>query len=336
MREGPLKAAAFRTLAASGLLRLAETWGRGATILAYHGVTGRADRPLANLRRLHVPAARFAEHLDLLRRVGPPLPLREVAAALSAGRRPPRGVVLTIDDGYRNVLTQALPLLRERAFPATVFVVTGEAGGRPWIDRMEALVARTAAPHLEWEDLQLHLGSAEARRQAMRILASRLEGLGPEGRADALEALGRGPGDAGAVADEDRDLLGWDEVRALRDGGLEIGSHAHHHEPLTRAAPDRVFAELLDSRQALERELGRGPYAVSYPYGAWSPQVGRAAREAGFYCAVTGDPGRNGPGSDVFGLRRMLVGADDDLTRLRASVAGLRAGRRRRTPPSGA
>ena len=39
-------------------------------------------------------------------------------------------VALTFDDGYRDVLEDALPVLREHGFPATVFVVPGAIAGR--------------------------------------------------------------------------------------------------------------------------------------------------------------------------------------------------------------
>ena len=38
-------------------------------------------------------------------------------------------VALTFDDGYRDVLENALPVLREHGFPSTVFVVPGAMDG---------------------------------------------------------------------------------------------------------------------------------------------------------------------------------------------------------------
>ncbi len=43
-------------------------------------------------------------------------------------------IAVSFDDGYRNILNNALPAMRERAIPATVFVTTGYLGQRPgWI-----------------------------------------------------------------------------------------------------------------------------------------------------------------------------------------------------------
>ena len=52
----------------------------------------------------------------------PVVPLAKVAEI-------PGSVAITFDDGFRNFFQSALPILREHAFPATVFVVTGHCGG---------------------------------------------------------------------------------------------------------------------------------------------------------------------------------------------------------------
>lgn len=46
------------------------------------------------------------------------------------GSWPDRSVVLTFDDGFANVHKAALPVLVQRGFGATVFVVSGHMGGR--------------------------------------------------------------------------------------------------------------------------------------------------------------------------------------------------------------
>lgn len=328
MKEGRVKHAAFHLLRLSGLLALGERRPRGAAILAYHGVT--ADEPprrggLHNRRRMHVPRALFARQLELIAARWTPVALSRLVRCLSEGLPlPPRAVVLTFDDGYRNVLTQALPLLRAHGVPAAVFVVSGD-GGRPfWQDRLEVALEATSRPVLAWRGARLPLGTTGARERAAARLMAALDPLDEREREDELARLIDALGGAGDCAGDERARLSWDEVRALRDAGLEIGSHADRHEPLTRRAAPDVAPALTQSRRVLERELGRAPDALSYPYGARSEAVARAAREAGFACALTGVPRATRPGADLFDLGRFLVGADDDPARLRASLSGLR------------
>lgn len=333
MKEGLLKTTAFQALRLSGLLALAEARAAGVPILAYHGVTGdHSPPPLANRRRLHVPRARFAEHLRLIASQRQPIPLSRLWTCLARNcALPRRAVVVTFDDGYRNVLTQALPLLREHGVPATVFVVTGDGPLPFWQDRLEAAVEASQRSTLEWDGRVLPLATPAGRECAAATVMAALDALAASERESALQRLIANLGGPGRCDTDDRRRLDWDEVRALRDAGVEIGSHAGAHEPLTSSGAAGVDAALVDSRRALGRELGAGPFALSYPYGARSVEIADAARAAGFACALTGEPRLVRPGDDPFHLARFLVGADDDLVRLRASLSGLR-GRWQRDP----
>jgi peptidoglycan/xylan/chitin deacetylase (PgdA/CDA1 family) len=330
--EGCLKRASFRALERVGLIAIAEALAVGIPILAYHGITERRDSSLRNVRRLHIWKDRFEEHLRLLCAQWCPIPLSAVWEAADTQRLPARSVVVTIDDGYRNILTTALPLLKRLKVPATVFVLTGpERERRMWIDRLEWAIEAAAVSSLRWEGRTFPLTSIAEKAEAMQILPAMLQGLGGQ-RETALETLLGQLGNSPEEVDPDRDLLSWDEVRALRDAGLEIGSHADCHEPLTQRRLEEAESALTKSREMLEWQVGPGRYALSYPYGAWTQELAQAVRKADFSCAVTGEPGLNRTGGNLFSLRRLLVGADDDITRLRASLSGLRSFWRRIGP----
>jgi peptidoglycan/xylan/chitin deacetylase (PgdA/CDA1 family) len=295
------------------------------SILAYHGVTAGADDPLRNRRRLHVPAGRFAEHLKELRRRWQPLPLGEVIDALRSGRPlPRRAVVVTFDDGYRNVRTVAAPLLARFSVPFTLFVMTSPGGSRLWVDRVESSLLAAPAAVLRWRDLALDLRTPRGRLRAMREVTASLDRLGPT-RGGAVDEVVQCLGGDASQADDDRDLLTWDEVREMRRSGADIGAHSDRHERLTLRRGEDVRAALRGCRAALEEELAPGPYAFCYPYGDWDASIAAAVREAGFSSAATTEAGLNRVSQDVFALRRSLIGADDDVSRLRAALSGLRS-----------
>lgn len=72
------------------------------------------------------------------------------------------------------------------------------------------------------------------------------------------------------------------DVLALRDGGVEIGSHSHAHSDLTTLPFEAVLADLHASRRALAEVLGKEPAVFAYPFGRANDDTRRAAREAGF------------------------------------------------------
>jgi peptidoglycan/xylan/chitin deacetylase (PgdA/CDA1 family) len=140
----PVKAALTRVRSASWRVR---SGGRpdtsGLRILLYHRISTDDDDELA------IAPRRFREQMDFLSSEGyQALALGQAVGLLARGELPPRTVALTFDDGYLDVAEVILPLLEERGFSATVFVVTKVVDGEarlPWY--------RHQPPMLTWEDV---------------------------------------------------------------------------------------------------------------------------------------------------------------------------------------
>ncbi len=104
----------------------------GVPVLMYHAFTDSGERD-----RYILPKRSFALQMRLLaalryRVIG----LEELAEALRENRLlPRRSVAITIDDGYRDNLEIAAPILRRHRFPATLFVVSERLGGENDWDR---------------------------------------------------------------------------------------------------------------------------------------------------------------------------------------------------------
>jgi len=116
---------------------------RPPVVLAYHGV----GPPMEDPARLLVDPELLESHVRYLQRRG----YRFLTAEelLDEGPPGPRTAVLTFDDGFRNWLTAAVPLLRRLGVRATFYVCPGLLGGRHW--------------HLDGEDGRL-LDESEARQ----------------------------------------------------------------------------------------------------------------------------------------------------------------------------
>jgi peptidoglycan/xylan/chitin deacetylase (PgdA/CDA1 family) len=123
---GLAKAAIVRGQAFAGVVRGGAP-RPGLRILYYHRVATDHD-PLA------VTPDAFRRQMDALASSGQRVvDLYEIdALALARGEA---AVALTFDDGYRDVLRAALPVMREHGFASTVFVVPGAIAGTstfPW------------------------------------------------------------------------------------------------------------------------------------------------------------------------------------------------------------
>lgn len=102
-------------------------------ILTYHQLDAPPPKG-APFRSLTVAPAVFARHMRWLHALGyRGLSMRELAPYL-AGERSGRVFGLTFDDGFRNVLRHALPVLGRLGFSATNYVVAGHPGGTNFWD----------------------------------------------------------------------------------------------------------------------------------------------------------------------------------------------------------
>ena len=106
----------------------------GAPIFVYHDVVDGPDA-LAAVAPAHRPyvltRAQFASHLDALAAadVGDATPRASTVSEVLDAPAPGR-FVLSVDDGHESNYSEMFPLLAERRWPATFFVVAGWVGTR--------------------------------------------------------------------------------------------------------------------------------------------------------------------------------------------------------------
>lgn len=157
----------------------------GAAILMYHSI---ARTSTTSLRRWTVDPRLFAEHLDALIDSGARLvtvaeiPRLIARTAATAGERPI--VAISIDDGFADAASDALPVLAARRAPGTLFVPTayvgrtsswlpGEDGRRPMLS-WDALAGVAACDGIEiGSHGHLHLACDVNRASLVREDASR-------------------------------------------------------------------------------------------------------------------------------------------------------------------
>lgn len=143
-------------------------------------------------------------------------------------------VVLTIDDGYRSIWDNALPLLEDYGYKATVFIATEPVGGSGYLD--------------------------------------------------------------------------WEQIRALRDKGIEIGGHSHTHEyflnRLEGEIADAFEADLKKSHEAFETHLGEVPTLYAYPFGEFDPAMKSVLKDYGYEASAAQKSGVIYEGTDRFAMPR--------------------------------
>lgn len=240
---------------ASGLTAALRRLRRDRTaILSFHNVVpdheaGRGDASL------HLPLSRFMQHVERLQRTHRVVGL-EAALSEAAVEPRPRSVI-TFDDAYSGAIRLALPELRRRGLPATVFVapgLLGEAG--VWWDELGE------AGRLDLGTRHTAMNTHKGRLHAVRRWAF------PGGDAPGL------PPTYGIATE--------DELREACGDGITVGGHAWAHACL----PSLEAADLRDdlARTLAWMKMFQGPTTpwLALPYGEGTAEIGRVAAEVGF------------------------------------------------------
>lgn len=298
-------------------------------ILMYHGVWLRLRGPAA-FGELFISAEAFARQMRHVRQAFDVLSVEEAVARARQGRAwPARALAVTFDDGYRNTLEVAGPILKQAGIPSTVFLsadLTGTAQLQ-WFDALRVAVHACAQERTARSFGELNVDGARMPdpAQAFRAACERVR-RAPRKRSDDMQASLRAFSESQALAARYPEfaLAGWAEWKAAVAGGLvSVGSHGLVHEDVLVLPPDERMTVLSASKARIERELGRPCLAVAYPYGRWNEAAARAAQQAGYGCGLTTDPGLNRrEASDPFAWRRTMVGDGGSLRLFQARASG--------------
>lgn len=265
---------------------------RGA-VLTYHRIDDQQDR-----HQLCVPTAEFRDHMQHLRDAGfHVLPVYDLVAGAAAGGLAERAVSLTFDDGYRDVLISAVPILREFGFTATFFIVGAalDPAHEFWWDALERVFfSGRPLPErlvLELPGEVLELPTADRAQQAVahdRIVDAFYQ-LDCEHRETVLRALETWSGSEPALAESRKTMTADEVVRLAAVSGMSIGAHSQHHQQLPLLSSVEKWAEINTGKARLEAVIGQRVKAFSYPYGRTDADTVRCVRDAGFDVAVTTD-----------------------------------------------
>ena len=278
------------------------------TILMYHSVCAEEDAPWVAPRNRMNPRL-FESQLRFLARKRNVIALGEFLRKCARGEPiPPKTVIITFDDGYRDNLTVAAPLLAKYGLPAVLYLATGYVGRaeNQWADVIHATFMRAEGRLLQLEGIGSYdLRTDAGRRSAQHEIVARLRASSYSRRKALLDQVAT---QLAPRAGAPRLTLTWDEVRvfAREHPQIELGVHTADHVDLSTMTAEEGLSEVARSVSDLERETGRRAQHFSFPYSRANEGVRRALSGLGLASAVTGSEGIRQPESiDPFDLGRL-------------------------------
>jgi peptidoglycan/xylan/chitin deacetylase (PgdA/CDA1 family) len=273
--------------------------GVGAILTLHHVRPTRPERFQPN-RLLEVTPGFLDSVLTFLRRSDIDIvSLDDMHRRLTEGDFRRRFVCITIDDGYRDTLTCAHPILQRHDAPYTVYIPTSfpDRIGELWWLAIEAVVARNASVSvlMDGRERRFECQSVADKRRAYEEIYAWVRRFPTEEelRFVVRDLCTRYRVDIAAFCDEL--CMTWSELADLaRDPLVTIGAHTVNHVMLAKIPEADARTEMAMSRTVIATALGVPADHLSYPVGdrtSAGPREFALAQDLGFKTAVTTRPG---------------------------------------------
>jgi len=219
-------------------------------VLIYHEIV---DGPSSGGETV-ISLQRFTEQMQLLHDEGYTVVSMPELIAHMQGTvvLPEKSIVLTFDDGWKNVLN-AVPVLTKHGFKASFWIITELGIGWSNVEWSD-VIALSKNPHFE---VYSHTATHP-----------------------------------------------WNPKNNLVTWVDEAGSSF---------APTAAMRELVESKRLLEQKIQQPVPYLAWPVGWYNDRLIEMAKKAGYQALLTAEEGANGPGDDVFRIKRLFVDGACDL-----------------------
>jgi peptidoglycan/xylan/chitin deacetylase (PgdA/CDA1 family) len=273
--------------------------GVGAILTMHHVRPPRRDRFQPN-RLLEITPRFLTRVVRYLRRSKLDLvSLDEMHRRLTDRDFSRRFVCLTFDDGYRDTLQCAYPILKEAEVPFAVYVPTSfpDRLGELWWLVLEAAIARNDHISLQvnGRNRTFDCATVASKRSLYEEIYWWLRRLPTEDELRSVIHYLAAVYQVDIAAFCDELCMSWPELAELAaDPLVTIGAHTVKHQMLAKLPQKAVRSEMDLSRSIIEAGLGVRPDHLSYPVGdrtSAGPREFEIAAELGFKTAVTTRPG---------------------------------------------
>ena len=275
------------------------------SFLGYHDFT-----KTRNPTEMLIREDKFRKQMQMLKDAE--IPVISMADYLAWRRKekdlPKHSVVITADDGWREVHTYMLPIMKEFGYPFTVYLYTNflDAGGRSLsqeqVEEILAAGGSIGSHSITHRDLNwIQVGGQRLRYgrfDRMRTAYSK-----------GLEELDKG---ATVV-----DVEGFRRSRAAVEAKLKELAQS------LEAYDEWILGELKTSKEVLEEKFKVGVSTFAYPYGPYNNRIIELAKEVGYEALITVNGAKANFQSPLGEIPRFIIhGGDDRNWNLATSFRG--------------
>lgn len=301
---------------------------RGTFIIVFHSI---ADRKVFSDNCLH--PLFFEKVIKYLSQRYEIVHLSKLIRYLQTGKAiPSNWIVLTFDDGYKDNLNTALPILRQYNAMATFYITLDVLKRKKvfFYDSIQLILDNTPLKQIDIriDGIRYSFTLSDYEQKidaALRIVLAIRNKIQDEQEKIVLK-LSKicskedfNPQELSSYYLEENDVI------ELHKYGMEIGSHSLSHPDLTILKLKELQKELFESKKQLENIIGENITAFSYPYGkqnTYNEFIKTNIKMAGYSSAVSTRFGVVTKDTNQYELPRIGV-RGLQLTRLKVNLMGI-------------
>lgn len=176
-------------------------------------------------------------------------------------------IVFTIDDGYADNFTQALPIFEKHNVPFSIFIATDFINHNSilWWDILEDLILQNDT--IYFSNKTYPCNSFQEKWDVFRIIRESILKYNQNYLAEELQNA-FSHYDIDWYAPVKRQAMTWTQVKELSNHPLcTIGGHTVSHPALNKLSATDFYHEVADGIAILKDQIGRDIYHFAYPYG---------------------------------------------------------------------
>lgn len=290
-------------------------------VLTYHSVTQNKIEESVNAGGKHVQVKDFVRQVKYLSS-------KNCVAIDEINGNLKKGILVTFDDGFENIYTNAFQILKKYKIPFVVFISTGFVEGKLiWTDELLKLslsIEDFYNKTKQWFsgnklklDLPITYNSLRLNMKNMsdQFRKQYFNGFQLEEQAPIPSRL-----------NELFSPLGWDQLQEMLDSGLcEVGAHTQNHPILSQLSYDEQYEEVVSSKKKLEEKLDKEIGLFAYPNGRsrdFNEDTLSVLENSGFKYAFTTESGINRLRDFPYELRRYGITANLPMWKFKMLVNG--------------
>jgi peptidoglycan/xylan/chitin deacetylase (PgdA/CDA1 family) len=289
------------------------------TVLLYHGVTDKESFGVENYSCKHINAHDFERQMVYLKKNCVTISMDDVVDIVNNECSfPENAVAITFDDGFWNNASIAAPILDSLDLSATFYVCSGMIGTKKmfWVDEIEDCINLTNKNRFDIvldQKKSFNLSKDHHKKECISYIKSYCKKIMKKDRLRVVsqleDILGVHPSPEHA---QNYRVMTWSEVKYLSSNKLfTVGGHTLNHDILTSVESVDAKTDIEECISLLESNLGKNVKHFSYPEGQnehYSDAIINILKGAGIVCSPTAIDGQNSIDSDLFHLRRIMVG----------------------------